>query len=239
MEINCLHFDTLNSTSTWSKENYKKFDLNKITLVTADEQTAGHGRYNRKWHSPAKKNIYATFIFCLEKIFSSIGNITQIAALSIVKTLQEKGFHPLLKWPNDVLIDKKKLAGILCETIEENNHLVVILGIGININMPQEFLQQINQPATSLLVESGYEFDKQEILSLLTKHFLQDLECYLKIGFFPFLETYKNFLMHQKGTQITINSQTGTFERIDQDGTLILTINGQEKKFLAGEIEFS
>lgn len=237
MEINCLHFDSINSTNTWSKENYKSFDPSKITMVTADQQTSGHGRYNRPWLSPAKQNIYATFTFFLPQNRKDLGNIAQITALSIVKTIKECGLFPLIKWPNDILIDRKKISGILCEVMQEANHSIVFVGIGLNVNMPPEILQKINQPAASLLSETGKEFDVQDVLHLLKNYFAKHLKLFIQNGFFPFLNDYRNHVIHQKGDLISAQMQKGLFQRIDDDGTLIIEMDGKMQKINAGEID--
>ncbi len=238
MEINCLHFDVLDSTNTWSKENFNSFDPKKITLVTSSQQTAGRGRYKRPWISPPGQNIYATFTLFLEKTRTDIANLSQIAALSVVHTLEASGFNPFLKWPNDILIHKKKVAGILCETLMKDNLLVVIIGIGININMPSETCATIDQPATSLKVESGKEFSIASILQSLQKCFLNDIERFIEEGFSIFLNDYTKHLIHKKGDHLVLNGVRGTFQTIDKDGALIMQLeDGGEKKFFSGEIE--
>lgn len=237
MEINCLHFDRLDSTNTWSKENYKSFDPKKITLVSADQQTAGRGRYKRHWLSPAGQNIYATFTIFVEKGRADIGNIAQVSALSTIKVLEEMDFSPLLKWPNDILINKKKVAGILCETMEEEEQLIMVVGIGLNINMPKETLEQINQPATSLTAEANKKFNVAEVLEALQNHFAQDIDLFLKVGFHPFLESYRRHVQHKKGDALTLNQQKGTFHMINTDGALVMCMeDGSEQKFFSGEL---
>lgn len=234
MEINCLHFNTIDSTNTWSKENYKKFNPSRLTIVSADQQTAGVGRYKRQWVSP-KQNIYVTFTFFLEA-GRSVANIAQVLALSASKVLEMAGFNPLLKWPNDILLHKKKVSGILCETIMEEMQLVVCLGIGININMTESELHQINQPATSLYHETGRTFEINALLQLLQIQFKNDLELFLNKGFEPFLESYKAHLVHKKGDIIQGQNFAGAFERIADDGALILRNNGKEESVYSGEI---
>lgn len=237
MEMNCIHFDCLSSTNTWSKDNYQIFDLRKLTLVTAKQQTSGYGRFKRQWISCADQNLHATFTFFLEKELKDLGNLTQVAALSVHKTLKELGFHSQLKWPNDIQINKKKISGILCETIIDDHRLVVVLGIGININMPFETLLQINQPATSLWAESNQEFSVQEVMEKLQNHFSKDLSLFLQQGFNPFLEEYRKHILHKEGDVLTINEKKGTFHIIDSDGQLVMVLpNGQKQKFHSGEI---
>ncbi len=237
MEISSLHFECLDSTNTWSKENYKSFDPQKLSVVIADQQTAGRGRYKRQWLSPAGQNIYATFTFFLEKERKDIGNLTQILALAAVYTLEKLGFHPQLKWPNDIQINRKKVGGILCETIAEENHLVIVIGIGLNINMPVELLQLIEQPATSLKAESNTHFQITEVFQILQNYFVQHLDQFLQKGFLPFFEAYSKFIVHKPGDILNVNAQKGSFQAINSDGALIIHLqDGREQKIYSGEL---
>lgn len=237
LEINYHHFACLCSTSTWSKENYKNFDQKKITLVTADQQTAGRGHYKRLWLSPPEQNIYATFTFFLDKGRKDLNNIAQVLALSAVKTLEKLNFHPTLKWPNDIQINKKKVGGVLCEMITDEDHCILLMGIGININMPLETLQQIDQPATSLMVERGKHLPIDQTIQSLQNHFVQDLALFLREGFSPFLEDYRKHIVHVIGDTLKIGEQKVTFKAINSDGALVIQdSNGKEQKLYAGEI---
>ena len=243
MEIHHRHFTSIDSTNTWAKHNIHLFATDQITLVTADEQTAGRGRFNRKWISPADQNLYATFCFFIEKHRTDIGNIPQILAISAAKALEELGFHPRLKWPNDVLLVGKKVAGILCETTPLSDHLGMILGIGINVNMPRALLEQIDRPATSLMVEGNKEHEVNDISQRLQSHFTANLALFFDEGFFPFLKDYRDRIQHQQDEIIRFHDNRivweGAFHAINTDGSLALKMkNGDIKTFVAGEILF-
>lgn len=236
MDMRSIHFRIIDSTNTWSKENYRNFERDKITLVTADQQTDGHGRYHRCWISPANQNIYATFTLFIENGAHLIGNISQVTSLAIVNTLKEKNLKPALKWPNDILVNRKKISGILSEVIFEGNWTILIVGIGLNVNMPAEMLEMIDQPATSLLNEKGQTFEINEILLSLKTHFGQCMSLYLERGFQPFLESYRSLIMHKKDEPLMINHQKGFFQSITDDGALVYTSeNGETVTTFAGE----
>lgn len=172
--IKRIHFETIGSTNTWGKQNADTFARDQVTLITADEQTSGRGRFKRKWESPPGQNIYATFCFFTKKPLATIGTISQVAAHSVAKTLQDHGLKPVLKHPNDVLLSGKKVSGILCETTSLDM-LCVLVGIGVNVNMPSELLEKIDQPATSLLAETGILHDIESLIKSLQKHFVASL----------------------------------------------------------------
>lgn len=241
MDIEYRHFETIDSTNTWGKQNAHLLSRNSITLVTADEQTAGRGRFKRKWESPPGQNIYATFCFFVEKHRTDIGNLPQTLAISGAKTLEHFGFSPELKWPNDILLSKKKVGGILAETTPLSDQLCVVLGIGMNINMPLEILQKIDRPATSLLVEGKQSYEISLVLKQLEKTFLQDLEIFFAEGFYPFLSEYKRRLYASSNDLIRFDDNRtiweGHLEAINDDGSLSLRLkDGEIKRFIVGEI---
>lgn len=235
------HISKLGSTNTWAKQNAAILPKNVITLVTADEQTAGRGRFQRKWISPPCQNIYASFCFFLPKNVYAISNIPQILAIAASETLEKLGFKPKLKWPNDLLLSNKKVAGILCETTSLDDTLCFIAGIGLNVNMKPELLAEIDRPATSLLSESGAEFDISKIIELLQDNFVSHLQLFFKEGLQPFLDKYRKRLLHSVGQKIQFYDNMiiweGVYVGIREDGSLDLKMdNGEIKNFMAGEI---
>lgn len=241
MEWKRKHFDVIGSTNTWGKENAPSLSRDIITLVTADAQTAGRGRFKRKWESPPGQNIYATYCFFVEKHQGNIGNIPQILALSAADTLKEIGFKPELKWPNDVLLSGKKVAGILAETTPLSDTLCVVIGIGLNVNMPIEALAAIDRPATSLLVETGRPHDVEAVLDRLTKHFAASLDRFFEDGFHPFLEPYEKLMPCDPDKVVKFHDNRtiweGTVQGVNPDGSLLFKLpDGTLKTFIAGEI---
>lgn len=241
MNIARFHFQTIDSTNTWAKANLHLFSPENLTLVTAEMQTEGRGRVGRRWISPAKQNLYATFCFCVPKRVEPLNNLSQILSVSASKALNKLGFKPHIKWPNDLLIRGKKISGILCETMEKENSLCMLAGIGINVNMPKEVLDTIDQPATSLMVEAGKEFELEEITTHLTEIFNEDLALFLEKGFVPFLNFYLEHLLHSPGSSLKVTEKgkilQGNFHSINPDGSLNLQLpTGELKKIYSGEI---
>lgn len=235
------HFTIIDSTNTWAKQNAHLFSPNAITLVTADEQTAGRGRFKRKWESQHGQNILASFCFFVERGRTDMANIPQVMALAAAHMLEELGFRPTLKWPNDVLLAGKKIAGILAETTSFEDQLCFILGIGLNVNMSADIAQQIDRPATSLFIESNQVFEVSDVLEKLEKHFVNDLTIFFVDGFNPFLEEYRRRISSGSNVLIRFDDNRtiweGTFDSINVDGSYNLKLNnGEIKTFLVGEI---
>ncbi len=239
-KIQYIHFDSIDSTNAWAKSNAHTLDPDRLTCVTAQEQTAGKGRWHRHWLSPKGLNIYASLFFCIPEYTSYLGNIGQILAFSCAVTLQQKGFAPKLKWPNDILIEGKKVAGILCETVCLTGRLGIILGIGINVNMTQELLETIDQPATSLAQLSGHTWSIEQIFDPLLQQFQQDLETLTTQGFAVFQKPFEALLAF-KGQQVSFTDGQERFEGICRsvtaDGRLQLQLpSGALTTLSAGEI---
>jgi BirA family biotin operon repressor/biotin-[acetyl-CoA-carboxylase] ligase len=190
MEIIHKHFESLTSTNDWVKGHLKTFPKEALLLVSADGQTAARGQYGKRWVSPPGENIYATFGFFLDEREDPL-RLTHLLAISTARTLDALGIKCHLKWPNDLLINNKKIAGILCETEDFYPYLGVIIGIGLNVNMPQERLNTIDQPATSIFIENGQAHDCHTLLHTLSKTFASDLSLFLEKGFTPFLPAFQ------------------------------------------------
>ena len=238
MKIHYITLDSVDSTNNWVKSHLA--DLKPLTCVTAEEQTAGRGRFKRHWISPRGENIYASLYLTVPLGSGYLPNLGQIMAFACAKVLRGLGFKALLKWPNDILIQDKKIAGVLTETVTKDDEIGVILGIGLNVNMSQESLNTIGVPATSLFDQSKKKWDRQELTELLMSHFLQDLEVLKKSGFEPFQVPFENILAY-KGQEITCRDGTQTIKgichAITKDGRLELQLaSGEIKILMAGEV---
>jgi BirA family transcriptional regulator, biotin operon repressor / biotin---[acetyl-CoA-carboxylase] ligase len=241
LPLHIISFDTISSTQTWAKAHCHLLPKDSLSCISADEQTQGHGRYGRKWISPKGQNLYLTFYFCLPSSTPNLSSLAQLLCLSLAKVLSTSGLHPRIKWPNDILLSQKKLSGILCETIFQNETVQIFLGIGINVNMRQKNLDTIDQPATSLFVETQKIWDRNLLLSKIQTQFLEDLSTFEKKGFSPFLSLLNSLLAYKK-ERVTLfdgkNKYTGVLDSIREDGALILFFpDTQEKKsFFSGDL---
>ncbi|MGH2612821.1 MAG: biotin--[acetyl-CoA-carboxylase] ligase [Rhabdochlamydiaceae bacterium] len=244
MKIDFIQLDTVSSTNTWAKENALKFNPTHLTCITAHEQTAGRGRQEKKWISPKNANLYTTFYFTIPKSAPYISNLGQMMALCCAELLLElcRGQKPLvqIKWPNDLLIYKKKVGGILTETIIKNNSMGVIVGVGLNINMPETILQTIDQPATSLHLVLQKNLNPSSLLQSLLKLFMAHLTQLQSEGFAPFQQRFFELLAY-KGERITIKlphkNIQGLCDSITPEGGLKLRLpSGAFLILSAGEI---
>jgi len=240
--VNYIHLDSVGSTNSWVKAYAHTFDPEKLTCVTAAEQTAGRGRFNRTWLSPRGENIYATFFITLEKSFPYLTNLGQLLALSCALTLEEKGFPVQIKWPNDLLIEEKKVGGILCEIIDLGDFFGAATGIGINVDMGEALLQTLDQPAVSLTQLSPDIWKAEQILEPLTQKFLQNLAILKESGFARFQKKYNSFLyrLNEKiSCQDGLSLREGTCQGVSSDGFLQIALpSGEIALISSGELKF-
>ena len=231
MNVAYIHLESVDSTNSWAKENHSHFNLEELTCITASEQTAGRGRFNRRWISPRGVNLHISYFFKVEKGVI-LNNLAQLLCLSVVKLACNHHLSPKIKWPNDILVNGKKISGVLCEIVELKQDVYgVIAGVGININMSQEDLNSVDQAASSFLNETGKLFPLKRLLVLLSELFVKDLTLYLEKGFAPFYQTYNSFLSH-KGKKITLSQGeslfSGLFHSMNSDGSLNLLLDSGE-----------
>lgn len=221
-----IHFATIDSTNNWTKRNTSLLNQNHISVITANQQTKGYGRFKRSWISPPG-NIYATLFFTLPLDYPYLINLGQILALACNHTLENKGFYTQLKWPNDLLLESKKVAGILVEVVRSEK-LEIVLGLGLNVNMNENLLVKVNQKATSLLLSSGKTWVLGSILNPILYTFYNYLRLLSSSGFTHFQPIYQKLLAFQ-GQEIScqVGNQTmqGICHSINPDGTLNLQLS--------------
>jgi BirA family biotin operon repressor/biotin-[acetyl-CoA-carboxylase] ligase len=240
-DLKHYHFPIIDSTNTWAKNNINQWSIHGITLVTATEQTGGRGRFKRHWESPPGVNIYATFCFFIDPKRADLGQIPQLLAYSTVQILEELKFPAVIKWPNDILIGGKKVAGVLCETSRFEQKLGMVCGIGLNVNMSMDFIEKIDQPATSLFLFSEKLHDIEMIQAKLVKRFSDQLRQFLEEGFAPFFADFESKSYYSSGQPICVHdgAQTwkGQFLKLNPDGSMtMLLLDNTVKNCISGEI---
>jgi BirA family transcriptional regulator, biotin operon repressor / biotin---[acetyl-CoA-carboxylase] ligase len=178
MKFQVNWYERLPSTNTFLKELVElKGQLPSGTVVAAREQTQGRGRMEREWLSGTNENL--TFSLLLsEKIKAhQWPSATMAAAIAVAEMLKKEGINASLKWPNDVLVNGRKICGILAERIAQG----LIIGIGLNVNM--QAADHIDQPATSVLMETGTRANVDDLLAKLLKHLSVRLDEWVPGGF--------------------------------------------------------
>ena len=226
MQYNVQNFEELDSTNDFAMQNLENLD--DRTVVLADRQTNGHGRFNRKWLSTDSENLYATIVLKPVRSIpelSYLSNLTQYMSVVLCEVLESYGVQPHIKWPNDVLIGGKKISGLLANSAVNGETLKgFVLGIGVNLNLTSGDVEQIDQPATSLNLETGREIDKKEFSNRLFSKFFEGLETFENKGFESIKDDYVERCFFV-GKEIEIknvdNIQRGVARKINDDGSLL------------------
>lgn len=159
-----IFIEKLESTNIEAR-NY--LDKPEGTVIICEEQTAGRGRLDRKWISPRDKGIWCSVILKPNFPMQRFPMLTHLAAAAVFKGLKENGIESWIKWPNDIVIQGKKVCGILCESVSLSNSAhAVILGIGINVGQTEpDFPADIQSKATSVLLATGRSYDRNILLA--------------------------------------------------------------------------
>lgn len=176
-----LYFDTIDSTNTKAQELAEK-GYPSGTLVVADKQESGKGRRGRSWVSPSGTGIFMTLMIKPDINPNNASMLTLVAALAVAKAITSvTGEEALIKWPNDIVVNGKKVCGILTEMnaqFDYINHIVV--GIGINVHN-ESFPEEISQMASSLMIEAGGKrFHRAQIIAETMSYFEQYYGTFLK-----------------------------------------------------------
>lgn len=237
-----LYLETVDSTNLWAKQHIAEID--NQTVVYTFNQTSGRGRLNRAWNNIGEDNIYATIVLkpsgSMKEVYS---NLTQYLCLVLAQTMEEYNVTPKIKWPNDIQINGKKISGILAEGVGVNsdgNFLGIVLGFGVNLNTSKEILEQINQPATSLNIETGVNIDKNLFLKKVLDRFCLLYDRFIEEGFPLIKNEYikrASFLDKNVSVKVFDNIVSGKATGVTDNGALkIVDNNNTEKILLIGDI---
>ncbi len=166
MGHNILRFPDLHSTNSYAVENLSSLPDKQV--IIADIQTAGRGQFDRKWFSDVRGNVYLSIVLRDLPLL----NLTPYMAEVICGVLKEYGVMPQIKEPNDVIVDGKKIAGILSQSSTRGDKLNgIVIGAGINLNLSEQYLEKIDQPAISLNLLLGRHVDRDIFIGKLLDKF--------------------------------------------------------------------
>lgn len=212
------------------------------TLVVTEQQSQGKGRRGRSWESPAGKNIYMSLLLRPEFPAMQAPMLTLLMAYSVAEALEEsEQVDVQIKWPNDIVLNKKKICGILTEmSMKEMNIDYVVIGVGINVNI-EEFPQELEKSATSLRIETGRELSREALIACIMHKFEQNYQKFCEAGdLSPILEGYNRILVNI-GKEVRIlepgNEYNAKAHGIDRLGELqVEKEDGSHASIFAGEV---
>lgn len=235
-----LYFDIIDSTNTKAKQ-LAEDGYPSGTLVVADQQTAGRGRRGRSWDSPRGMDIYMTLMLKPQINPNNASMITLVAAMAVAKAIQQvSDLEVTIKWPNDIVINGKKVVGILTEMsaqIDYINHVVV--GVGINVHN-ESFPEEIRETASSLLLESGKRYKRAEIIEFFLEYFEEYYEKFLETEDMSALMNEYDKMLVNRGRMVRVLDPKEPFEGkamgITKKGELIVDTWESRKLVSSGEV---
>ena len=235
-----FYFEELPSTNQQAKLDAEN-GAQEGTLIVADMQTAGRGRRGRSWNSPGGTNAYFTLVLKPDYDGELASMVTLVMGIAVAECLRKTwGVQACIKWPNDIVINGRKVCGILAEmSIEREFIHYVVVGVGINVG-EQEFPEEIAQTATSLWQECGMPVSRAELIVNVMKAFESSYEVFRnERGFGGLLERYNELLVN-RGREVRVLDPKGEFQGISrgvnekgellverQDGTVAAVYAGE------------
>ncbi len=231
--------DVIDSTSA---EALRLLQTNKPApfVILAERQTTGRGRRGRQWLSPLAQNLYMSLVVEISGGARQLEGLSLVMGLSVRAALHELGMIEAgLKWPNDVLVGRKKVAGILLEMVGDPADVChVVIGIGINVNM-RAIAEEIGQPWTSVRLELGRAINRNLLVQLLSAHLRDDLARHERYGFAALKAEWESAHLWQgrvvelvSGAQVVRGKVLG----ISETGALRLLVDGSERQYSGGEL---
>lgn len=232
--------ESVDSTNTWAKKLAEE-GAPHGTVVLADEQTAGKGRRGRVWENPRGVNLAFTFLLRPDFQPEAAPMLTLVMGLSVAQVCRDFGLDAWIKWPNDVVVNRKKICGILTEMSAQIDYVnYVVLGTGININQ-KSIPEELEDRATSFYLETGKCFSRAQIAAAVIEKFEENYEIFIQTCDLSTLQDSYNQILVNRNQQVKVldlnHEFTGTAQGITSGGELLVrTENGKTEKIMAGEV---
>lgn len=236
-----IYLDEIDSTNVYARKIGEERESHG-TLVVAGRQTHGKGRRGRDWDSPKGTGIWMSLILKSDLKPTKASMITLIAGLSVCKvTRQLYGVKALIKWPNDIVIGRKKICGILTEMSTEIDYInYLVVGIGINVST-MEFPENIKEKATSIKRECNTLVNRSEFIARIMKEFELNYNIFMKTYDLSSLQREYNEYLVSKDKEVVIIEKDQQYEGIalgiNKEGELLVrTKDGRERNVFSGEV---
>jgi len=233
--------DRIDSTNSWLMQQAAA-GAPAGTICIAEEQTAGRGRRGRQWISPYGSNIYLSLLWRFTQAPAQLSGLSLAAGLATLQALRRLGVEGVgLKWPNDLLWDNRKLAGLLLEVAgEAGGPSLVVIGVGVNILLPADHAEAIDQPWVDLhSVLAGAGISRNRLAGTLIQQLLQTVEGFAEHGFAPLVAEWNRHDVYLGRMVVLRNGDreiTGIHQGIDRNGALLVGQGTEIQAYHAGEV---
>ena len=233
-----LHISVDSTNSHLKKQMLQGIDSGSVCL--SEFQSAGRGRRGRGWVSPFGCNLYLSLYWRFERSMTEIGGVSIAVGTVIASVLSEQTDNVALKWPNDVLIEGKKIAGILVDVQGAADGPVdAVIGIGVNLDFPAHASQQIDQPWTDLQQQGGKTISRNQFAARLLGELLDAMQSFQRHQLASFIPRWRQYDLYL-GEEVTLfhprRKICGIHKGIADDGSLLLEVGGRICRFQSGEV---
>lgn len=230
-------YPSINSTNDWALQCEKP-----PAVCLAEYQEQGRGRRGRTWLSPECRNIYMSLAWCFRQPLHMLGSVSLVAGIAVARTLHELGLPARLKWPNDVMVEDRKIAGILIESRSPGpGQALLAIGIGLNFDMSDADTRDIAQPWTDFISEYSGDpvFDRNRLVAELLDNLAGAFEQFSSEGFAPFRSAWDEMdLCRRRRVVLAVDDAQieGEGLGVDDQGALKVSIDGEVRTFLSGDV---
>lgn len=232
-------FDIIDSTNRFAKELCKDNPHNG-TIVISNEQSQGRGRLGNTWESHRDKGLYYSIIFKIPDKTLKCELLTLYISLGITELLSDYSIECKIKWPNDILINDKKVCGILSELVSNDHGVFIVVGIGVNLyHTLEDFKGDLSNKATSISLNTESTLIKNFFINSLTSYLFDYYNYFLKNDFENFINTYKNHSsLLNKEISVYLNGDviSGYVHGFDNIGRLLLDTGDKITPINSGEV---
>jgi len=238
--LNVEVFDTLGSTNSYLMQNMSAQAHG--TCVISNLQTNGRGRRGREWQASLGASLTFSLLWRFQCGAAALSGLSLAVGVALIRCLHEVGATAAqLKWPNDILVNQQKLAGILIELqCDMEGHSTAVIGVGINLHLPEHLLQKIDQPVTDLNHATTSNVNPNALMATLLKHLAEVLATFEQSGLDTLREEWTaHHAYHQQPVRMLMpdgSVVTGVVQAISDNGTLIVETAHGLQKFMSGEI---
>lgn len=241
MKFDVVYYEEIDSTNTEARRKSVS-GAKEGFVVIADKQNAGKGRRGRTWESPAGENLYFSLLLRPEIPPEKAPMLTLVMAYSVARVIRSLyGMQAQIKWPNDLLLDGKKVCGILTEMHLQHGRIEdVIVGTGINVN-GEQFPQELLDKAASLYQQAKKKLDRKELLEAVLQEFEKKYEIFLECQDLSYLQDAYNQMLINKDREVLVLEPGNEYKAIalgiNQEGELLVKKeDGEIEAVFAGEV---
>lgn len=232
--------DQIDSTSNYLRERLQN-GAQSGTVCIAEYQTAGRGRRGRQWVSPYGRNLYLSMLWHFDAGPASLGGLSLATGIAVLNAIKKAGVAQVgLKWPNDIVSGGAKLGGVLVEISgEAAGPCCAIIGIGINVDMPEESASGVDRPWTDLCTVARGPVSRNELVAGLLNELAATMQEYDRHGVGAFIDEWvRHDILLGKPVELHMSREVicGYAGGIDGEGALLVEVQGEVRRFTCGEV---